>query len=425
MARPPLALGTAGKIRYIKSSAGWTARCGFRDFDGVTRDIDRSGATKAAAERTLKAALRDRGHHDRGAAINPDTKLSAVAEAWWQTFVAQDGSLGSKGIYRQQLDNHILPSVGNIRCRELSVGVAERFLRLVEEKHGKSLAKTIRTVLSNICAFAARMDAMDRNPVRDTSPINAKPKKGEPRALGIAELRQLRAYATYHLRAVRRDTPGLIDFMAATGKRVGECLAVTEDALDVVNRTVEVRGTVVRLPGVGVAISRAPKSEAGLRTLTLPEWVMPSVESRVAKAVRIATRVVQVNEHTELVIPPTVFAGGRRRSLPPTWLAKLLEDGKEKIEEIAIIFPSSAGTLRDPSNAAHDVKEVFVFAGLPDDSSHLIRKSVATQMDDAGVPVRAIADQLGHARPSMTQDVYFGRNRLSTRGAPALESLGF
>jgi site-specific recombinase XerD len=94
-------------------------------------------------------------------------------------------------------------------------------------------------------------------------------------------------------------------------------------------------------------------------------------------------------------------------------------------EELVIVFPSSAGTLRDPSNAAHDLKEVFVFAGLKDDTSHLIRKSVATQMDDAGLPVRVISDQLGHSRTSMTQDNYFGRKRVSTRGAAALESLGF
>lgn len=30
-------------------------------------------------------------------------------------------------------------------------------------------------------------------------------------------------------------------------------------------------------------------------------------------------------------------------------------------------------------------------------------------LDDAGLDARMIADQLGHSRPSMTQDVYMGR----------------
>jgi integrase len=31
-----------------------------------------------------------------------------------------------------------------------------------------------------------------------------------------------------------------------------------------------------------------------------------------------------------------------------------------------------------------------------------LRKTVATLMDDAGLPARALADQLGHSKPSMT-----------------------
>ena len=46
-------------------------------------------------------------------------------------------------------------------------------------------------------------------------------------------------------------------------------------------------------------------------------------------------------------------------------------------------------------------------------------------MDDDGVPVRKVADQLGHARPSMTQDVYLDRNPICTAGAAALQSFGF
>ena len=42
-------------------------------------------------------------------------------------------------------------------------------------------------------------------------------------------------------------------------------------------------------------------------------------------------------------------------------------------------------------------------------TSHVFRKTVATRLDDACLSARQIADQLGHARPSLTQDVYMGR----------------
>lgn len=54
-------------------------------------------------------------------------------------------------------------------------------------------------------------------------------------------------------------------------------------------------------------------------------------------------------------------------------------------------------------------------------TSHDFRKTTATLLDDAGLSARLIADQLGHARPSMTQDVYMGRKAVDVRASEALE----
>lgn len=55
-------------------------------------------------------------------------------------------------------------------------------------------------------------------------------------------------------------------------------------------------------------------------------------------------------------------------------------------------------------------------------TSHNFRKTTATLLDDAGLSARLIADQLGQARPSMTQDVYLGRKAVDGRAAAALEA---
>ncbi|MBU2669927.1 tyrosine-type recombinase/integrase [Actinoplanes bogorensis] len=382
MARPPLAIGTAGKIKVTGAGAAWRARCRFRDYDGVVRAMERNGTTKSGAERALKEAVRDRVRVDPTAEINPDTKLSIVAEAWWAGFSLSDKSPGTKRIYRERLDAQIIPSVGNIRCRELSVGTAERFLRAVEAKHGPALTKTARSVLSNVCSYAARLDAMTRNPVRDTSPISVKPKKGKPRALTAAGVRQLRAYVTYDQVARRRDIPDLIDIMAATGMRVGEALALVWDAVNLDAKTVEVRGTVIRIKGAGLIIKPEPKTEAGYRTLILPDW---------------AITVLRTRRHQEAL----------------------------NFGELGLVFPSAVGTLRDPSNVDHQIKDAFVYAGLPDLTSHVLRKTVATLMDEAGLTARQAADQLGHAKVSMTQDTYFARKTLDTGAAKALDILAF
>ena len=47
---------------------------------------------------------------------------------------------------------------------------------------------------------------------------------------------------------------------------------------------------------------------------------------------------------------------------------------------------------------------------------HTYRKTVATLLDAGGLSARIIADQLGHSRISMTQDVYLGRRAVDVPG---------
>ena len=56
-------------------------------------------------------------------------------------------------------------------------------------------------------------------------------------------------------------------------------------------------------------------------------------------------------------------------------------------------------------------------------TSHYFRKTVATLMDEAGLSARSAADQLGHAKPSLTADIYMGRKKRATGAAEVLEDL--
>jgi integrase len=57
-------------------------------------------------------------------------------------------------------------------------------------------------------------------------------------------------------------------------------------------------------------------------------------------------------------------------------------------------------------------------------TSHRFRKTAATLLNDGGLTVREVADQLGHRRVSITQDVYFGRGAGSRRAAKVLDAIG-
>ena len=69
-----------------------------------------------------------------------------------------------------------------------------------------------------------------------------------------------------------------------------------------------------------------------------------------------------------------------------------------------------------------ELREARGEASLAWITSHTFRKTAATILDEAALSARLVADQLGHSRPSMTQDVYMGRRAVDSQAALALEA---
>lgn len=358
---------------------GHRAVAWYRDYDGKCRQVERHAKTKAAAQAALRLALRDRARLNVDGDITANTRVDVLAEAWFSGL----GNLSPTTLqaYRKRLDQQILPGLGDLRVRELSVGTVERHLRLVSDKHGPAMAKMTKSVLSGICGLAARHDALDRNPVRDAGSLKA-PTKKAPTALTAAEARKLLAQLDADETARGRDVPDLVAFMLASGCRIGEAAAVTGGDLDLDAGTVDVRATIVRVTGQGL-IRKSTKTASGARTLLLPPWCVERLRSRAAR--------------------PSASEKGVGAGTP--------------------VFPAPLGGWRDPSNTQADLRAAFSDAGFGHVTSHVLRKTTATVLDHAGLSARAIADQLGHANPSLTQDVYLGRQVASTGAATALEAL--
>jgi integrase len=381
MSRPPLPLGTMGDIRCYPTAGGKVrAMAYFRDYDGQTRPVERVGKTEAAARNRLKEACRDRGRTDSAADITPDTTVAALAEAWFSEIQVAvdtgDRSPGTGKMYRDRIDNQVIPAIGAVRLREVRLSRVDKVLRTVREKHGVGVAKATRTVLSGMFGLAARHDAMPGNLVRDAATIRSAP--AEHRTLQLEEVWDIRAKLRVDARAVEWDLVDFVDMMLSTGLRIGETAAITWPSLDLDAGTVEVRGTVVRITGKGLIIKPKPKSRAGWRVIELPTWAVTMLRHR--------QKAVVSNE----------------------WQA---------------VFTSPLGMLRDPSNTQGDLRTVLDRARYPDVTSHAFRRTVATLMDKAGLSARAAADQLGHAKVSMTQDHYYGRRSAGTGAAAVLEAV--
>ncbi|MFC7618170.1 tyrosine-type recombinase/integrase [Actinokineospora soli] len=121
---------------------------------------------------------------------------------------------------------------------------------------------------------------------------------------------------------------------------------------------------------------------------------------------------------------PKSKSGWRTLELPRRAVAMRKARRSKDAQPDDPVFLAPLGGLRDPSNSADDLRTVFDHAGYKWVTSHVYRKTVATLMDESGLPVRAIADQLGPSKVSMMQDAYLGRKTRRTGAASVLEAIG-
>lgn len=379
MPRRRTRVGDHGDINTTRlPSRRWQAFTRVRDPDGKLRSVKRQGLTKAEAEDNLTEALRQR--HGVGGKITGDSPLTDVAEDWLTDFTERvavgERAPNTLRVYQVNLRKHILPALGDIPIGELGVPQLNRYIQAVRRNESTATALTSRTILSDIFERSVAVYGVPRtNPVRDVMRIPRNPKRkaraltDEERVLWLKRLREDK-------QAVDREIPEITAWLLATGVRIGEALAVSFQDINFAKREVEINYNLVRIPGEGLRRMRT-KSAAGERTLKLPSWVMPMLLER-------------YEAYGEGPLFPALQARG--------W--------------------------RDPSNTAADIREARDKAGFGWVTSHNFRKTVATVLDKAGLTGREVADQLGHSKVSLTQDVYMGREATTDRHVTALESLG-
>ncbi|MEV6894793.1 helix-turn-helix domain-containing protein [Kribbella sp. NPDC051137] len=432
----------------------------FRDHDGRLRPVSAYGKTRTAAERALLKKLQDRANTSRSGELTAMHKINHLLDLWEKRFEALivDGkrSPTSLDTYRRVLKNHIRPAVGELRIGEATTPRIDTVLTKIKTTAGASTAKTSRAVISGAMKLAVRYGAITVNPVREADTIEA-PTKNPPRALTGDEVRLLRTSLANDERAVEADLPDLTAFMLGTGVRIGEALAVLWHQVDLEAGTVQITHTIARIKTEGL-IRKATKSNAGERLLHLPDWTVAMLRTRHAtgihldepifadtrrgyrdpsntrRALRTALSPIGSTARHDLGTSLKLLrrqTGMTRKQVADhlTWpqtRIELIETGRIKVDlQMITTLVAAYGVQLEHHHPLlaqlHDATQPAESDKLAWIRSHALRKTVATTLDQAGHTARQIADQLGQAKVSLTQDVYMGRQAANPAAAQALE----
>jgi len=374
--REPIKPGRWGHISRRELAPGlWRAQAKFRDFAGVLHKLEARGPSGAAAQRRLEDKLHNAssaGMITGAGTIAPDTRMSAVFDQWVvEKRVEGQVTPQSLRTYLGILEHDLRPAFGALRVREVTPVAVNRMLLALSQAQKFDTARQARNVMSQVMMMCVRYGAAPINPVRDAVTVR-KPKRAAVRTIALEDIALLRkAVREWEdrpaaIRGRRNITllPQIVDTMLGTGVRIGECLALRIEDLDLEAEipTLTVTGTVVRNDGRLVRQAK-PKSDSSRRTITLPSFVV--------KALREA-------------------------------IALELDGGPDDL-----VFPTTRATPRAPSHVRDHLKQALEDVDL-DVTPHDFRRTVATQVARATTLANATA-LLGHADEMTTARHYVQR----------------
>jgi integrase len=341
--------------------------------DGRPIRRKRRGATRAEVRAKLDALMDDAGVLDL---ITRTPTVAQLARQWGQARARSGAPASTASIRGERVERHIIgdPLIGNVRADSLRVDHVERWLLAKiaagwEKPDGTRRPYSAKTIadmrgdLSQIVGWAVRRRLVAHNPVplAELPPVAASaPKRTlSPEQAGAL----IRACAT-----TDRRYGALVLTALLLGVRPGEAAALSWDAVDFDAGVIHVRAGLQRRSG-GAPAGIGPTKTKQTRTLASSPLLLDALR-------------LERKKQDEL-----------RAVAGPLWCPDW--DG--------LVFLTETGRPPHASNLRRTLRSIADDAGidLAGLTLYELRHSCASLLDDAGVPIGQIVDQLGHADDRM------------------------
>lgn len=354
----PVAGGYRGALRLTDPRTGLSVR----------RYV--SGRSRATVSRGLERLKRDAAQGEA-----PPARVT-VAEYLVRWLEAERARLRLATWRSRELHvrRYIGPAIGGLRLARLAPADVERMTTaLVDAGLAARTAASARVTLRRALGDALRDGLVVRNAAALARPPRIASRSMEPGRdyLVPADVRRLIDATADH------PLGPLVALAVTTGMRQGELLGLSWPDVDMDARTLTVRRALARAWVVrdgervqGWALQE-PKTPASRRTVHLAGAAMAALERR---------RTAQEAE---------------RAAAGTAW------------QDVAgLVFTDRMGRWLRGFDIGHAFPAMLRTAGLPRIPFHGLRHSAATALLSVGVPLRTVADVLGHSTITITADTY-------------------
>jgi len=354
-----------------KNGVSWHIRIcvGYNGKGDPTQQRHTVYGTKRDAEVKMRELLRQL---DKGSYIKPDKiMISEYIPKWYETH-RRGLSPTTDRRYKDYINTHILPRLGNIELQKLTTIQVQEFINYMLERGNKCTnnikglsAKSVRDciiLLKQALKQAIEWGMLTRNPADGVRMPTVT--RRDPVILTEEQAEEV----LNSLKPTYGYIPTLISYH--TGMRLGEVIGLSWNAVNLDAATIGVLQSYTLTDEDGRPVIKEPKTKAGRRTV--------EVGSTLIKA---------LNDHRRAQLERRIAAGAN-------WANNLnlvcTQDNGAPISSRAI------GHLF--SRRARSLGYNVTFHGL--------RHTHVSMLIKAGVPINTISARVGHSTPSITHDIY-------------------
>ncbi len=339
---------------YQRKNGKWRAQV---TLDG--RRLHFSARTQRECQEWLKKTI---GRIDDGMTYaSTKTTLEEYMSSWLES---SKSSLRETtwSHYNSVTKRYILPELGQITLIELRGDqIQTLYDHLVVEGIGIPTVIKVHTVLQSALSLAVKAGKIGSNPALATRPPRATSR--EMSVLDESQLNSLLVASKGH------RLEALYHLAVTTGMRQMELLGLKWTDLGWDKQTLKVERQLVRSRVKGIQFL-PPKTNSGRRTLSLGSNTISALK----------------DHHKRLQT--------EKQAVGESWV------------ENGLIFSNALGKPIDPRRLLKDFKKLLKVGGLPEIRFHDLRHTSATLMLNHGIPIMVVSRRLGHARPSITLNIY-------------------
>lgn len=353
----------SGSIRQ-RPDGRWEGRITIgRDPEtGKTKRRSVYGNTQQEVRKALTKIISD---IDNGSyTVHSKMTVSSWCDEWLNTFCKSRLKPLSIASYSSYIENHIKPNLGKMKLEDVRLSHVQKFINtLVELGLSNKTIRTITAVLKEMFHMAVKQSLIHVNPCEHIELPKGKnteivPLQGDdiPKFLAaISGDRYENAFA----------------ICLFAGLRVGECLGLSWDNVDLSNNRLSV-------------CQQLQKDRINGKTQIFDST--KGGKQRIIHLPDIAIRYLQ-NEKI-------------RQDNNKSVLGELWSNTNN------LVFTEATGEFISYSNFYYHYKRIADRIGRPDTSPHDLRHTAATIAIASGADVKSVQDMLGHASPNITLSVY-------------------